>query len=74
MPRAVFAVIGPLLVLGAFGAFNYVIAGDFRVTPWQGAYNLWAANRPGAHGRYFDEGEVQGRRRVADSAIAAGTA
>jgi hypothetical protein len=21
--------------------------------PWQGSYNLWAANQPGAHGRYF---------------------
>ena len=42
-----------LLVLGAFGLVNYQLAGDFRVLPWQGAFNFWAANHAGATGRYF---------------------
>jgi hypothetical protein len=43
------------LCLFALGAVNYQLAHDFRVLPWQGAYNFWAANRPGAHGRYFEQ-------------------
>ncbi|MGA8889952.1 MAG: hypothetical protein WB493_00190 [Anaeromyxobacteraceae bacterium] len=27
--------------------------GHFSVLPWQGAYNLWAANKPSANGRYY---------------------
>ena len=44
-----------VLVLLAFGGVNYQLAGDFRVLPWQGAYNLWAATKPGAHGRYYEQ-------------------
>lgn len=40
-----------LLLLGA--AFNALHSGDFRVMPWQGAFDFYAANRPGADGRYF---------------------
>ncbi len=31
------------------------VCGEFRLMPTQGAYNLWAANRPGADGRYFTQ-------------------
>ena len=52
--RARFAGIWPaVLVLGAFGLVNHHLAGDFRVLPWQGAFNLWAANHAGSNGRYF---------------------
>lgn len=44
-----------LLVMLLFGAINFQLAGDFRMLPWQGAYNLWAANTPGANGRYFEQ-------------------
>jgi hypothetical protein len=49
------------LLLGQ-GALNYRLSGDFRVLPWQGAYNLWAANKPGATGLYFKQSvDVSGR-------------
>lgn len=40
----------PWLLLGAL---QVRVSGEFRLLPTQGAYNLWAANRPGANGRYF---------------------
>ena len=43
------------LVFGCFGLVNQQLADDFRLLPWQGAYNLWAANHPGANGRYFEQ-------------------
>ena len=50
----VIAALGPaLLVLGAFGLLNHGLASDFRVLPWQGAFNFWAANHAGSNGRYF---------------------
>lgn len=49
------AALPAVLVLAIMGAINYRLAGDFAVLPWQGAYNLWAANKPGAHGRYFEQ-------------------
>lgn len=44
-----------LLVFGTMGTVNVALSGEFRVLPWQGAFNLWAANRPGANGRYFEQ-------------------
>ncbi len=47
---------GPACLLFiSFGLVNYYLADDFRVLPWQGAYNFWSANRPGAHGLYFEQ-------------------
>jgi hypothetical protein len=43
---------GGLLWL-AQGAWCWRVSGEFRLLPWQGAYNLWAANTPGANGRYY---------------------
>lgn len=43
-------IVGCLLLQGAT---NFLHAGEFRLLPWQGAYNLWAANKPGANGLYF---------------------
>ena len=37
----------------AQGAWSARVSGEFRLLPWQGAYNLWAANHPGANGRYY---------------------
>ncbi|HWA09841.1 MAG TPA: hypothetical protein VG838_10355 [Opitutaceae bacterium] len=37
----------------AQGMWQKKVAGEFRILPWQGAYNLWSANQPGAHGRYY---------------------
>lgn len=55
LAAAMIAAVPALAVLLSFGALNHALSGDFRVLPWQGAYNLWAANRPGAHGRYFEQ-------------------
>jgi len=35
------------------GVWNYQKSGEFRLLPWQGAYNLYAANRVGANGQYY---------------------
>lgn len=42
-----------LLVFLAVGLWQSRVSGVFGFLPWQGAYNLWAANQPGTHGRYF---------------------
>ena len=48
------AVVGPAIALAlALGTINLFHGGEFRVLPWQGAYDLWSANRPGAHGAYY---------------------
>ncbi|MCH8541201.1 MAG: hypothetical protein LAT58_10595 [Opitutales bacterium] len=44
---------GLLIVLLAVGVMNHRIGGEFRMLPWQGAANLYAANQPGAHGKFF---------------------
>ena len=40
-------------IFAAVAAWQWRVSGEARVLPWQGPYNLWAANQPGAHGRYF---------------------
>ncbi len=40
-------------LFAAQGLWQLAVTGEFRILPWQGAYNLWAANQPGAHGRYY---------------------
>ena len=40
-------------LLTAQGLWQQHVGGEFRVLPWQGAYNLWASNQPGSHGRYY---------------------
>ncbi|HVS52972.1 MAG TPA: hypothetical protein VHD62_11515 [Opitutaceae bacterium] len=37
----------------ALAAWQWRVSGVAGFLPWQGAYNLWAANQPGAHGRYY---------------------
>lgn len=39
----------------AFGLVNTFHAGEFRILPWQGSYNLWTANKPSANGLYFQQ-------------------
>ena len=47
------AMIASALPWLALGLVQSHVSGHFRCLPTQGAYNLWAANRPGAHGRFF---------------------
>lgn len=37
------------------GLANLSVSGEFRVTPWQGAYSLWAGNSPEATGRIYSQ-------------------
>lgn len=47
------AALGPLLGFLLLGAVNYQVAAEFRILPWQGAYNMWAGNGPQANGRIY---------------------
>jgi hypothetical protein len=51
------AALGAVAAGGAFfvaqGVWQKELGGRFRILPAQGAYNLWVANKPGAHGRYY---------------------
>ncbi len=44
---------GAALPLLLVGAVQWGWAGELRIMPWQGAYNLYSANRPGANGKYY---------------------
>jgi hypothetical protein len=44
-------------LFAAQGAWQWHVSRDAGFLPWQGAYNLWAANRPGANGRFFVQKE-----------------
>lgn len=46
-------VVPVVALLAAMGSINLALGGEFRVLPWQGSFDLHAANRPGANGRYF---------------------
>ncbi|HEY1763718.1 MAG TPA: hypothetical protein VGF85_02265 [Opitutaceae bacterium] len=41
------------LLFGAAALWQWSLVGVAGFLPWQGPYNLWAANRPGANGRYY---------------------
>jgi hypothetical protein len=49
------ALVPAMLVFLSMGAINHALSGRFLVLPWQGAFNLWAANHRGADGRYFEQ-------------------
>lgn len=48
-----FIFLGLSLPAVMMGAFNKKLSGEFVIMPTQGPFNLWAANRPGSHGKYF---------------------
>lgn len=53
--RRLAAALTGVLVLCAMALWQHGVTGTAGVTPWQGPYNLWAANRPGANGRYYTQ-------------------
>ena len=53
--RIVAAALAGALLFGAQAAWQQHVSGVAGFLPWQGAYNLWAANRPGANGRYYTQ-------------------
>lgn len=48
------------LIFVAFAYTNHTLSGNSRILPWQGAFNLWAANASSANGRYFVQQERLG--------------
>jgi hypothetical protein len=46
---------GLATVLAGHGLINRAHSGEFRILPWQGSYNLYAANRDGANGLYYKQ-------------------
>ena len=53
--RILGAALAGILLFGAASAWQWSVSGVPGFLPWQGAYNLWAANRPGANGRYYTQ-------------------
>jgi hypothetical protein len=47
------AALSGVVLFGATALWQHQVSGVAGFLPWQGAYNLWAANRPGANGRYY---------------------
>lgn len=48
-------VIGLILPIAVFAATNWHLSQQWVLLPTQGSYNLWAANKPGAHGKYLEQ-------------------
>jgi len=53
--RILAAALAGVLLFGAQSAWQWNVSGVAGFLPWQGAYNLWSANRPGANGRYYSQ-------------------
>jgi hypothetical protein len=53
--KVVAAALSGVLLFGAAAAWQKKVSGVAGFLPWQGAYNLWAANRPGSNGRYYTQ-------------------
>lgn len=51
--QAAMAVAPMVLCLLIYSGINAAISGAWKPLPTQGAYNLWAANKPEANGRYY---------------------
>ena len=45
--------VGPILSFLGVGLANQAVSGEFRMTPWGGAYLLWAGNGPMNNGRFY---------------------
>jgi hypothetical protein len=54
-PRPLLAWVPLAAILMLQGFVNQLHSGEFRILPWQGSYNLWAANKAGANGLYFKQ-------------------
>ena len=54
--RILGASLAGVVLFGAASLWQWSVCGVAGFLPWQGAYNLWAANRPGSNGRYYTQG------------------
>ena len=46
---------GALAPILAYGLVQVSVSGQFAILPWQGPYNLWISNKPGANGLYYQQ-------------------
>ena len=53
--RKLAAALSGVVLLGAMALWQWGVCGTASFLPWQGAYNLWSANRPGSNGRFFSQ-------------------
>jgi hypothetical protein len=53
--RIVAAALAGVVLFAAAALWQKSVCGVAGFLPWQGPYNLWAANRPGANGRYYTQ-------------------
>ncbi len=53
--RILSASLAGVVLFGGAAAWQKRVSGVAGFLPWQGPYNLWAANRPGANGRYYTQ-------------------
>ena len=53
--KAISSSLAVIAIIFLFGFTNLQVSGSFKLLPTQGAYNLWAANEPGSHGKYFSQ-------------------
>ena len=53
--RILAASLAGVVLFGATAAWQWSVCGVAGFLPWQGSYNLWAANRPGSNGRYYSQ-------------------
>jgi 4-amino-4-deoxy-L-arabinose transferase-like glycosyltransferase len=53
--RILGASLSGVILFGTVSAWQWSVCGVPGFLPWQGAYNLWAANRPGANGRFYTQ-------------------
>lgn len=51
--HALLSALPALISFLLLGLTNLQVSGQFRLMPWQGAYNLWAGNGPEASGRIY---------------------
>lgn len=51
--RLAAAAAGGAILFVAAGLWQSSVGGGFGFLPWQGPYNIWAANDPAGHGRYY---------------------
>lgn len=53
--KAAFPLVPLVTVFLLQGWANHITAGAFRILPWQGSYNLYAANRAVSNGLYYTQ-------------------
>jgi hypothetical protein len=51
--RALLGCATGVVVFASIAGWQSRVSGVAGFLPWQGAYNLWAANQPGVHGRFY---------------------